>query len=175
MNDKHSVLFVCMGNICRSPAAEGVFRKVVADAGRDHEFDIDSAGTIGYHAGNPADSRMRAAASRRGYRLDSRARRLAGGDYRRFGVIVAMDEDNYRDIVAGHPGEGAEVVRMQANLLGPERFRRATDLYFDRHDGQAALAAEIQAQAGPAVPGQPAARPGHRRASRPLPDPRRCH
>jgi protein-tyrosine phosphatase len=112
MNDKHSVLFVCMGNICRSPAAEGVFRKVVADAGRDHEFEIDSAGTIGYHAGNAADSRMRATASRRGYRLDSRARRLAGDDYRRFGLIVAMDEDNYRDILAGHPGEGAEVVRM---------------------------------------------------------------
>jgi len=112
MNGKHSLLFVCMGNICRSPAAEGVFRKVVADAGRAHEFEIDSAGTIGYHQGNPADSRMRAAASRRGYRLDSRARRLADDDYGRFQLIVAMDDDNYRDILAGHPGEGAEVVRM---------------------------------------------------------------
>jgi protein-tyrosine phosphatase len=148
MNAKHSVLFVCMGNICRSPAAEGVFRKVVADAGRDHEFDIDSAGTIGYHAGNPADSRMRAAASRRGYRLDSRARRLAGGDYRRFGVIVAMDEDNYRDIVAGHPGEGAEVVRMvdfcsviEADEVpdpyygGPSGFENVLDILEDACSG----------------------------------------
>jgi len=110
--NRHSILFVCMGNICRSPAAEGVFRKLVADAGRDHEFEIDSAGTIGYHTGNPADSRMRAAATRRGYRLDSRARRLADDDYGRFRLIVAMDDDNYRDIQAGHPGEGAEVVRM---------------------------------------------------------------
>ena len=112
MNDHHSVLFVCMGNICRSPAAEGVFRKVVADAGRDHEFDIDSAGTIGYHAGNPADSRMRAAAASRGYRLESIARRLTADDYRRFRLIVAMDDDNFRDILARHPGAGAEVVRM---------------------------------------------------------------
>ena len=112
MNGKQSVLFVCMGNICRSPAAEGVFRKLVADAGRDREFDIDSAGTIGYHAGNPADSRMRAAASGRGYALGSRARRLESSDYGRFQLIVAMDDDNYRDIMAGHPGEGAEVVRM---------------------------------------------------------------
>ncbi|MEJ2383390.1 MAG: low molecular weight phosphotyrosine protein phosphatase [Xanthomonadales bacterium] len=112
MDGKQSVLFVCMGNICRSPAAEGVFRKRVADAGRDREFEIDSAGTIGYHAGNPADSRMRAAAARRGYRLDSTARRLVADDYERFGLIVAMDDDNYRDIMAGHPGAGAEVVRM---------------------------------------------------------------
>jgi protein-tyrosine phosphatase len=101
-----------MGNICRSPAAEGVFRKVVDDAGRAHEFEIDSAGTIGYHAGNPADSRMRAAAAARGYALESRARRLDPSDYGRFRLIVAMDDDNYRDILAGHPGEGAEVVRM---------------------------------------------------------------
>ena len=61
MDGKQSVLFVCMGNICRSPAAEGVFRKLVEQANRIGEFDIDSAGTIGYHAGHPADARMRAA------------------------------------------------------------------------------------------------------------------
>ena len=66
-----------------------MFRKVVADAGREQEFEIDSAGTIGYHAGNPADSRMRAAAARRGYRLESIARRLVADDYGRFQLIVA--------------------------------------------------------------------------------------
>ena len=108
----NSILFVCMGNICRSPAAEGVFRKMVEDAGRGAEFDIDSAGTISYHSGEPADSRMRAAAQRRGYSLDSRARRLADGDFHNFDLIVAMDDDNFRDIQGRSPGLGAEIVRM---------------------------------------------------------------
>jgi len=107
-----SILFVCMGNICRSPSAEGVFRKLAADAGRASEFEIDSAGTIGYHAGYPADSRMRAVAAAKGYQLDSTARRIEPGDFERFDLIVAMDEDNYRDISAMSPGNGAEIVRM---------------------------------------------------------------
>ena len=106
------VLFVCMGNICRSPAAEGVFRKMVDDAGLSDAFSIDSAGTIGYHAGHAADSRMRAAASRRGYTLDSRARRIEHLDFEDFDLIVAMDDDNYRDIRAMDSGQGARVVRM---------------------------------------------------------------
>ena len=101
-----------MGNICRSPAAEGVFRKMVDDAGLTAQFDIDSAGTIGYHAGNPADSRMRAAASARGYSLDSRARRITRSDFADFDWIVAMDDDNYRDIRSMDTGQGARVVRM---------------------------------------------------------------
>lgn len=107
-----SVLFVCMGNICRSPAAEGVFRKAVATAGREAEFEIDSAGTHGYHVGHPPDPRMKAAAAKRGYRLDSTARRLAAEDFDRFDLIVAMDDDNYRDITAMSPGGRARVVRM---------------------------------------------------------------
>lgn len=106
------VLFVCMGNICRSPAAEGVFTRLVDDAGLAGDFDIDSAGTIGYHAGERADSRMRAAASRRGFRLDSRARRIEHRDFEDFDLIVAMDDDNYRDIRAMDAGQGARVVRM---------------------------------------------------------------
>lgn len=107
-----SILFVCMGNICRSPAAEGVFRNMVSKAGREADFDIDSAGTIGYHSGNRADSRMRAAASQRGYSLESRARRLEQADFENFDLIVAMDDDNYRDIQDRRPGQGAAVVRM---------------------------------------------------------------
>lgn len=107
-----SVLFVCMGNICRSPAAEGVFRKLVADAGREAEFHIDSAGTHGYHVGHPPDSRMLAAAQARGYLLDSKARRLDPSDFDRFQWIVAMDDDNYANIGALDPGGGARVVRM---------------------------------------------------------------
>lgn len=107
-----SILFVCMGNICRSPAAEGVFRKAVVAAGREAEFEIDSAGTHGYHVGYPPDPRMRAAAEKRGYRLDSAARRLAPEDFHRFDLIVAMDDDNFENISAMSPGGRARVVRM---------------------------------------------------------------
>ena len=107
-----SVLFVCMGNICRSPTAEGVFRKLVADAGRDAEFKVDSAGTIGYHAGSMADRRMRSAAKERGYLLESRARRIEFNDFDHFDLIVTMDDENFREVQEMSPGTGARVVRM---------------------------------------------------------------
>lgn len=110
----NSILFVCMGNICRSPTAEGVFHKLVSDAGRSADFEIDSAGTIGYHAGHPADSRMRAAAEERGYQLDSIARRVKRDDFDRFDLIVAMDNENFRDLSSMNPGSRAEIVRMCA-------------------------------------------------------------
>jgi protein-tyrosine phosphatase len=107
-----SVLFVCLGNICRSPTAEGIFRKLVTDAGRDAEFEIDSAGTIDYHSGSRADARMRAAATARGYSLDSRARRIESSDFSRFDLIVTMDDANFSDLQAMDDGSGAQVVRM---------------------------------------------------------------
>jgi len=107
-----SVLFVCMGNICRSPTAEGVFRKLVSRAERHSDFEIDSAGTIGYHAGNMADNRMRAAAEERGYQLESIARRIEVSDFARFDLIVTMDDENFRDVSAMAPGSGARIVRM---------------------------------------------------------------
>ena len=107
-----SVLFVCMGNICRSPTAEGIFRKLVSDAGRDSQFQVDSAGTIGYHAGSMADRRMRSAAQGRGYLLESRARRIEFADFDHFDLIVTMDDENFREVQEMHPGTGALVVRM---------------------------------------------------------------
>jgi len=107
-----SVLFVCMGNICRSPSAEGVFQKMVQDADLDSAFVIDSAGTIGYHSGDSADSRMRAAASARGYSLDSRARRIEVNDFENFDLIVTMDDANFRDVSDIDPGNGARIVKM---------------------------------------------------------------
>jgi protein-tyrosine phosphatase len=90
-----SVLFVCMGNICRSPTAEGVFRKFVVDAGLDDAIHADSAGTHAYHSGEGPDRRARAAAERRGFSLDGlHARRVTDTDFERFNYIVAMDEDN---------------------------------------------------------------------------------
>ena len=101
-----------MGNICRSPTAEGIFRKLVTEAGRDSEFIIDSAGTIGYHEGSRADRRMRAAAAGRGYELESLARRIVAADFDRFDWIVTMDNDNFRDVSGMDPGARARVVRM---------------------------------------------------------------
>lgn len=90
-----SVLFVCMGNICRSPTAEGVFRKVVSDADLEANILVDSAGTHAYHVNQPPDRRAWAAAERRGILLDNiRARRVAAEDFERFDYILAMDEDN---------------------------------------------------------------------------------
>ena len=129
-----SVLFVCMGNICRSPTAEGVFRKLVSDAGRDAEFEVDSAGTIGYHEGSKADPRMRSAALDRGYRLESRARRIVVADFEFFDLIVTMDEDNFRSVQEMNPGSGARVVRM-CDYCEKHDEREVPDPYYGGEDG----------------------------------------
>ena len=101
--EKISVLFVCMGNICRSPTAEGVFKKLVKDAGLDARIHVDSAGTHAYHGGESPDRRGMAAAERRGYSLKGlRARRVVESDYEAFDYILAMDDDNLANL-----GEGA--------------------------------------------------------------------
>ena len=90
-----SVLFICMGNICRSPTAEGVFRRLVLEAGLADRIAVDSAGTHAYHVNEPADRRAVAAAARRGYSLaDIRARRVQDEDFERFDYVIAMDRDN---------------------------------------------------------------------------------
>jgi protein-tyrosine phosphatase len=95
IKDNLSVLFVCMGNICRSPTAEGVFRHYVSEAGLEHYIGVDSAGTHDYHVGAPPDRRARAAAARRGFSLeDLRARVIGEEDFTRFDLILAMDTDN---------------------------------------------------------------------------------
>ena len=88
------ILFVCLGNICRSPMAEGVMRRLVSDAGLEEDFVIDSAGTSGYHQGELPDSRMRAHAARRGYNLTHRSRRVRTEDFYDFDLIVGMDDQN---------------------------------------------------------------------------------
>ena len=92
------VLFVCLGNICRSPAAEGVFIHLIAQRGLTEQFLVDSAGTGGWHVGHAADHRMQAAASRRGIHLPSRARQIELNDLESFNHILTMDEDNLRKV-----------------------------------------------------------------------------
>ncbi|KAH9606441.1 hypothetical protein KSS87_002839 [Heliosperma pusillum] len=98
----YSILFVCLGNICRSPAAEGVFRDLVKTRGLDSNFTIDSAGTINYHEGNPADSRMRATAKRRGIEITSISRPIRPSDFTEFDLILAMDNSNKADILEAY-------------------------------------------------------------------------
>ena len=93
---KTSVLFVCMGNICRSPTAEGVFRHVVEASGLGDSVHIDSAGTHGYHVGEAPDRRSQSAAARRGYSLSAlRARLFEAADFSRFDYVLAMDRENF--------------------------------------------------------------------------------
>lgn len=94
------ILFVCLGNICRSPLAEGVFAHLAEQAGRDHEFEVDSAGTGGWHVGERPDPRSIAVASAHGVALNSRARQFDKKDFDRFDLIVAMDRDNKADLLS---------------------------------------------------------------------------
>jgi len=98
---KKKILFVCMGNICRSPAAEGIAKKLVEEKGFDYKIEIDSAGTLDYHAGESPDERMIRHASKRGYLLDSHARQFdSKKDFEYFDYIVTMDDDNFSEITS---------------------------------------------------------------------------
>ncbi len=104
---------VCMGNICRSPTAEGVMRSLVHDAGLDDEITVDSAGTGGWHAGDPPDRRATATAARRGFVLDGSARQFDVRDFDEFDLVLAMDGDNLADLRALAPdSEAAAKMRL---------------------------------------------------------------
>jgi protein-tyrosine phosphatase len=109
------ILFVCMGNICRSPTAEGVMRRLIEDEGLDIE--IDSAGTGGWHVGEPPDERATLAARRRGVTLAGAARQVKASDFRRFDVLVAMDRGNLRELLDLAPDDEA---RAKVRLLVPD-------------------------------------------------------
>lgn len=97
--EKKKVLFVCMGNICRSPGAEGVFTKMVNNHGLTAQYEIDSAGTAGYHAGEAADKRMQKHAAKRGYNLTSISRKFnPARDFDYFDMIIAMDDQNVQSL-----------------------------------------------------------------------------
>lgn len=92
--EKIRVLFVCLGNICRSPAGEGVLRAMVKERGEHEKWEIDSAGTGGWHVGELPDKRMRIHARRRGYELDHRCRKVKPSDFDEFDLIIPMDSNN---------------------------------------------------------------------------------
>ena len=113
--DNTRILFVCLGNICRSPAAEGVFVHLLAQRGLEEHYVVDSAGTGGWHVGRRADERMRAAAARRGIDLTSRARQIDLGDVAAFDRILTMDADNLAAVqaLAQEAGPGAAQARIE--------------------------------------------------------------
>lgn len=132
------ILFVCLGNICRSPAAEGIMRTLVERAGVADIVDVDSAGTYGGHAGDLPDPRMRYAASRRGYNLTHRARRLREDDFYEFDVIAVMDDMNYESAHRLAPSReySNKIVRM-SDYFSP-RFADRTyvpDPYYEGAEG----------------------------------------
>lgn len=129
-----SVLFVCLGNICRSPAAEGVLQRLIADRQLGERISVDSAGTSSFHIGEPADKRMRQAAATRGYDLTSRSRQASVRDYGRFDLIIAMDRRNYRELGILF-GEPAAKLRLLAEYLPADAPRDVPDPYYGQADG----------------------------------------
>ena len=127
------ILFVCMGNICRSPTAECLFRNVVQERGLEDKFYIESAGTGGWHAGAQPDQRMRSAAKKAGNEIRGSARQVTVDDFSRFDWIFCMDQDNYDDLI----GMGA-IEKSTALLLpfvGNEEIREVPDPYYGGDGG----------------------------------------
>ena len=128
------VLFVCLGNICRSPLAEGVFRHLVREEGLEDRFEIDSAGTGDWHAGQGPDGRSVAVAAAHGVDLPGRARQVRQDDFDRFDLIVAMDRDNLRDLER----MADDGTRARLHLLrefDPEGGDDVPDPYYGGADG----------------------------------------
>jgi len=121
------ILFVCLGNICRSPTAEGVFRRLMPDA------TTDSAGTAGWHVGKPPYSPMQAAAQARGYDLsDLRARQITPADFTQFDLIIVMDDTNLADVEALRPANAQTPVRLFTDFAPTSGMDHVPDPYYTR-------------------------------------------
>ena len=136
-NMKYKVLFVCLGNICRSPAAQGVMQRMIDERGLSNRFYLDSAGTYGGHAGELPDRRMRVHAQRRGYNLTHRSRRVTGSDFEEFDVIVAMDSSNYRDLqeMAATVEECDKIIKMGDYIRHYQYYDHIPDPYYEGAEG----------------------------------------
>jgi protein-tyrosine phosphatase len=130
------VLFVCMGNICRSPTAEGVFRHKVSEAGLEDQIHVDSAGTIAHHVGHPPDPRAQKAAEKRGFDLGSqRARRVSGKDFEEFDLVIAMDSDNHYELQMICPPGYEDRLHMFLNFAQNTRETEVPDPYYGGSGG----------------------------------------
>ena len=130
------ILFVCMGNICRSPMAEGVFKHHVKQAGLDGRISTDSAGTHDYHVGEPPDPRAQRAAKRRGYDLSVlRARQVDPGDFSSFDYVLAMDELNLRLLERLCPSQHAHKLKLFMEFSTSSALREVPDPYYGGEQG----------------------------------------
>lgn len=135
------ICFVCLGNICRSPTAEALMQALVDEAGLGHRIELDSAGTGGWHVGDPPDARAAAEARRRGIAMTSRARQFHAGDFAYFDLVVAMDRTNVADLhdLAHEPAHRAKVVLLRsfdpASGGGAADAPEVPDPYYGEGDG----------------------------------------
>ncbi len=126
------ILFVCLGNICRSPCAEGITQSLARSSGQD--VFVDSAGTSSFHIGEPADKRMREAAQRRGYDLLSRSRMVSRRDFDEFDLIVAMDRNNFRELSLLTEGIHPKL-KLLSDFLDDSWPKDVPDPYYGGPDG----------------------------------------
>ncbi|MBE9117655.1 low molecular weight phosphotyrosine protein phosphatase [Lusitaniella coriacea LEGE 07157] len=132
----YKLLFVCLGNICRSPSAENIMNHLIAQAGLSDRISCDSAGTSSYHIGSSPDRRMRAAAKERGIVLEGKARQFEATDFEAFDLILAMDRDNYRDILfADVDGNYRNKVQLICDFASRHRDREVPDPYYGGKEG----------------------------------------
>ena len=134
---KQRVLFVCLGNICRSPSAEAVFNSLIQKHGLEKQVECDSAGTSGYHSGEPADRRMQSHAVRRGYRLTSLSRPFSRTvDFDRFDYIIGMDDNNVHDLKrqARHEKDLRKIHKMN-DFATNSLYDSVPDPYYGGADG----------------------------------------
>lgn len=133
------ICFVCLGNICRSPTAEAVMADLVEQAGLSDRIAVDSAGTGGWHTGDPADERAIAEAERRGITMASRARQFRAGDFERFDLVVAMDRHNLADLqdLTETPAQHEKIVMLRSFCPEPDEpgGGDVPDPYYGGRDG----------------------------------------
>lgn len=135
-NLKYKILFVCLGNICRSPAGEGIMKKLASDNNLDNKIEIDSAGTSGYHDGELPDHRMRKHGLRRGYTFDSLSRKFIANDFDNFDLILAMDDSNYSNIMLLSPDlESQAKVHRMVDFSQQYAYDHIPDPYYMGADG----------------------------------------
>ncbi|MFT7561456.1 MAG: protein-tyrosine phosphatase [Flavobacteriales bacterium] len=130
------VLFVCLGNICRSPTADGVFRKLVADAGLSDKIGIDSAGTAAWHVGKSPDPRSTEVAAKRHYNLSVlRARQALSEDFHTFDYVLAMDESNVQDLKDIRPDNAKAKLELFLSYSEQKQYSEVPDPYYGDGDG----------------------------------------
>lgn len=135
-NQKTRLLFVCLGNICRSPSAENIMNHLLKERQLTDKVSCDSAGTSSYHIGSEPDRRMNAAAQKRGITLTGSARQFTAADFQNFDLILAMDKDNYRNILAVAPlGADKTKVRLMCDFCQTYSDTEVPDPYYGGESG----------------------------------------